>query len=315
MARVVAQRLLLGLFTLWVVSLLIFGATEILPGDVAAAILGRESTEDQRAALREQLGLDRPALQRYAAWLAGMARGDLGMSLATETPVSEILAPRLINSLLLAGVTALLAVPLALGLGLLAAAYPGGLYDKALTVVSLFVISLPEFVVALLLVLLLAVHFHLLPVVVGTPDFSTLGSAARALALPALTLLAAVQAHMIRMTRAAVLDVMGRPYIEMALLKGAPKRRIILHHALPNALAPIVNVVALNLGYLLSGVVVVEVVFSFPGLGRLMVDSVATRDMPVVQAGGLIFCTAFVLLTLAADLFAALANPWLRQTR
>jgi peptide/nickel transport system permease protein len=313
--RLIVQRLGLGLVTLWVMSLLVFGATEILPGDVATAILGQEATEESRAALRKRLGLERPVTERYASWLAGMARGDLGLSLATETPVSRIVGLRITNTLILAAVTAALAVPVSVGLGLLAAAYPGSVFDRSLTVGSLMVISLPEFVVGLLLVLLLAVHWRLLPTITPTPDFTSLAGVVRALTLPALTLAAAVQAHMIRMTRAAVLDVLRRPYIEMALLKGASKGRLVLRHALPNALAPIVNVVALNLGYLVSGVVIVEVVFTYPGLGRLMVDSVATRDMPVVQVAGMIFCTAYILLTLAADVVAVLTNPRLRYAK
>lgn len=315
MFRLIVQRLLLGIVTLWVISMLVFGATQILPGDVAIAILGNESTEEARQALRDRLGLEKPMLERYGNWLAGMVQGDLGLSLATETPVSRIVGLRITNSLILAVVTALLAVPLSVGLGLLSAAYPGSVFDKTLTVGSLLVISLPEFVVGLLLVLLLAVNLKLLPVVVSTPNFSSFDGIVRTLTLPALTLLASVQAHMIRMTRAAVLDVMRRPYIEMALLKGASKRRIILRHALPNALAPIVNVVALNLGYLVSGVVIVEVVFSYPGLGRLMVDAVATRDIPVVQVTGMIFCTAYILLTLTADVAAVFTNPRLRYAK
>jgi peptide/nickel transport system permease protein len=315
MFRLIVQRVLLGIVTLWVISMLVFGATQILPGDVAIAILGNESTEEARQALRDRLGLEKPMLERYGKWLAGMVQGDLGLSLATETPVSRIIGLRVTNTLVLAVVTAILAVPISVGLGLLSAAYPGSLFDKTLTVGSLLVISLPEFVVGLLLVLLLAVHLGWLPVVVSSPDFSTITGIVRALTLPALTLLASVQAHMIRMTRAAVLDVMRRPYIEMALLKGASKRRIILRHALPNALAPIVNVVALNLGYLVSGVVIVEVVFSYPGLGRLMVDAVATRDIPVVQVTAMIFCTAYILLTLTADVVAVFSNPRLRYAK
>ena len=315
MIRMIVNRLLLGLVTLWVISILVFSATEILPGDVATAILGQESTEESRAVIRERLGLDRPVHERYASWLGGMLEGDLGTSLATEAPVDRLVGLRVTNTLVLALVTAILAVPISVGLGLLSAAFPGSPFDKTLTVGSLLVISLPEFVIGLLLVLVLAVHFQLLPSVTTTPDFTTVNGAVRALTLPALTLLASVQAHMIRMTRAAVLDVMRRPYIEMALLKGASKRRIILRHALPNALAPIVNVVALNLGYLVSGVVIVEVVFTYPGLGRLMVDSVSTRDIPVVQATAMIFCTAYIILTLAADMIAVFANPRLRYAK
>jgi peptide/nickel transport system permease protein len=312
MFKLIVKRIVLGLGTLSVMSMLVFGATEVLPGDAAIAILGQESTQEARDALRQRLGLDRPLVGRYISWLVGMLRGDLGTSFATEAPVAHIVGLRVANTLILALVTAFIAVPISLGLGLLAAAFPDSPFDKAITVTSLVVISLPEFVVGLLLVLLLSVHFKLLPTVTINPNLSSVSGMMRSLALPALTLLASVQAHMLRMTRAAVLDVMQRPYIEMALLKGASKRRIVLRHALPNALAPIANVVALNLGYLVSGVLVVEVVYTYPGLGRLMVDSVAIRDIPVVQATAMIFCTTYILLTLAADLVAILSNPRLR---
>lgn len=313
MLKLILLRIALGIVSIWVISLLVFAITDILPGDTATAILGQEATEESRAALRERLGLDRPAHVRYADWLANMVQGDFGVSYATDTPVAQTVSLRVANSLRLAIVAAVLAVPISLALGLLSAAFPGSLLDKALTVGSLLVVSLPEFVVGLLLVLLLAVHFKLLPAVTTNLDTSSLAGTLRGLALPALTLLAAVQAHMIRMTRAAVLDVMRRPFIEMAELKGASRARIILRHALPNATGPIVNVVALNLGYLVSGVVVVEVVFSYPGLGQLMVQSVATRDMPVVQVTAMIFCTTYVLLTLLADTLALMANPRLRD--
>lgn len=309
MLKLVLQRILLGVVTLVVISVLVFAATEILPGDVATAILGNESTEEARAALRDRLGLERPIAERYGAWLEGAVRGDFGTSISNDVPVADVVGLRLRNTLVLAGITALVAVPLSLGLGLLCAAFPGGWFDRSLAVGSLFVISLPEFVVGLLLMLLFAVHLRWLPTMTPSIDWSSPASAFRALALPALTLLAAVQAHIIRMTRAAVLEVMRKPYIEMALLKGVPRSRIILRHALPNALAPIVNVVALNVGYLISGVVVVETVFTYPGLGRLIVDAVASRDMPVLQATAMIFCSSYVVLTLIADLVALVANP------
>ncbi len=313
MLKLILLRTTLGIVSIWVISLLVFAITDILPGDTATAILGQEATEESRAALRERLGLDRPAHVRYANWLANMVQGDFGISFATDTPVAQTVGLRVANSLRLAIVAAVLAVPISLGLGLLSAAFPGSLLDKALTVGSLLVVSLPEFVVGLLLVLLLAVYFKLLPAVTTNLDTSSLAGVVRGLALPALTLLAAVQAHMIRMTRAAVLDVMRKPFIEMAELKGASRARVILRHALPNAIGPIVNVVALNLGYLVSGVVVVEVVFSYPGLGQLMVQSVATRDMPIIQITAMIFCTTYVLLTLLADTLALMANPRLRD--
>lgn len=312
MLKVLLHRVLLGLASLWVISMLVFAITNVLPGDAATAILGQEATDESRAAMRARLGLDEPVVERYAAWLGNLAQGEFGVSFATDVPVAQTVGLRVVNSLRLALVAALLAVPLSLALGLLSAAFPGSLFDKSLTIISLVIVSLPEFVVGLLLVLLLAVYFRVFPAVTTNLDATSWWGILRGLALPALTLLAAVQAHMIRMARAAVLDVMRRPYIEMAQLKGASRARIILRHALPNALGPIVNVVALNLGYLVSGVVVVEVVFSYPGLGQLMVESVATRDMPVIQVTAMIFCSTYVLLTLGADLIAIMSNPRLR---
>jgi peptide/nickel transport system permease protein len=315
MAELIIRRIVLGLASLWVISVLVFAITELLPGDKAIAILGQEATPEMRQALEEKLGLDKPAHERYFHWLGATLRGDFGLSFATQAPIADIVETRMANSLRLAVLTALLAVPLSLALGLLCAAFPGSLFDRSINVLSLLVVSLPEFVVGLLLVLLLAVKLKLLPAVAANLDASSTSALLRGLTLPVLTLLAAVQAQMIRMARAAVLDVMQRPYIEMARLKGASTSRIILRHALPNALGPIINVVALNLGYLVSGVVVVEVVFSYPGLGMLMVQSVSTRDMPVIQVTALIFCTTYVLLTLATDIIALLANPRLRLSR
>ncbi len=315
MAELIVRRVVLGLASLWVISVLVFAITELLPGDTAIAILGQEATPEMRQALEEKLGLGKPAHERYFRWLGATLRGDFGLSFATQAPIADIVETRMANSLRLAVLTALLAVPLSLALGLLCAALPGSLFDRSINVLSLLVVSLPEFVVGLLLVLLLAVKLKLLPAVAANLDASSTSALLRGLTLPVLTLLAAVQAQMIRMARAAVLDVMQRPYIEMARLKGASMSRIILRHALPNALGPIINVVALNLGYLVSGVVVVEVVFSYPGLGMLMVQSVSTRDMPVIQVTALIFCTTYVLLTLATDVIALLANPRLRLSR
>lgn len=313
MIRLAIQRLLLGLVTLWVISVLVFAITNILPGDAASAILGQEATDEARTALASRLGLDAPPQVRYASWLAAMLRGDFGISYATDVPVAAVIGPRLANSIYLALLSSVLAVPLSLFLGLLCAAFPGSAGDRLLTAASLLIVSLPEFVVGLLLVLLFSVTLHLLPAVTSNLDTSSPWAVLRGLALPAITLVAAVQAHMVRMTRAAILDVMSRPYVEMARLKGASRARIILRHAVPNALGPIVNVVALNLGYLVSGVVVVEVVFGYPGLGQLIVQSVSTRDMPVIQTTAMIFCGTYIVLTLSADLLAMLANPRLRQ--
>ncbi|MGF1553805.1 MAG: ABC transporter permease [Paracoccaceae bacterium] len=325
--RTVLGRLGLGLVTLFVVSLIIFGAIELLPGDIAEEILGQTATEESVAAFRRELGLDQPAYLRYFDWLGGVVTGDFGNSLANGRPVSELIAGRLANTLFLAVVAAAIAVPLAIGLGLLAALWRGSAFDRAVNVGTLSSISFPEFFVAYILTYFLtgpdtgalvqwlsgsSSGFRSMASVSPGAGF---GEQLYAIALPVATLVLVVVAHMMRMTRAAIINLLASPYIEMARLKGLGPARVILRHALPNALAPIINVVALNLAYLITGVVVVEVVFTYPGLGQLMVDSVGKRDVTVVQACALIFAAAYVLLNLTADILSTLSNPRLRHRR
>ncbi|GBD42733.1 Glutathione transport system permease protein GsiC [bacterium HR40] len=315
LARLVCQRLIHGGVTLLAVSFLIFAGTEILPGDVAEAILGQTATPEAVASIREELGLDRPAWLRYLLWLSALLQGDLGTSLASRRPIAEMIAGRLENSLFLAGAAAAVAVPLALGLGVIAARWRETAIDKTISVLTLSAISMPEFFVGYGLIFVFAVKLMWVPSLASVHAGLGLGERLAAVALPVATLALVVTAHMMRMTRAAILAVMTSPYIEMAELKGLGRTRVILRHALPNALAPIVNVVVLNLAYLVVGVVVVEVVFVYPGMGQLMVDAVAKRDVPVVQACGMIFASTYVLLNLAADVLAILANPRLRHPR
>ena len=310
---VVLRRLGMGIVTLWVVSILVFAGTEILPGDVAEAILGQSATPESVAAIREQLNLDRPAVVRYLDWLTNLLRGDLGMSLAADMPISEMISGRLKNTLILAALTAAFAVPLSIALGLAAAMFPGGRVDRFVTVSTLFLLSVPEFFIAATLVLVFAVHLQWLPAITYATEYESIWQLVRSLALPILTLTTSVVAHMARMTRAAIINVMTSPYIEMAILKGVPRGRIVLRHALLNAVGPVVNVVALNLAYLIGGVTIVETVFSYPGLAKLMVDAASRRDMPLVQACAMIFCSAYILLILIADVLAIFANPRLRH--
>ena len=312
---VVLRRLGLGIITLWVVSVLVFTGTEILPGDVAEAILGQSATPEAVAAIRDQLQLDRPAVVRYADWLTDLLRGDLGISLAANMEISEMISGRVKNTLVLASLTAALAVPLALAMGLAAAMFPGGRVDRLVTISTLFLLSVPEFFIAATLVLVFAVHLQWLPAITYVTEYESIWQMVKSLALPILTLTTSVVAHMSRMTRAAIINVMTSPYIEMAILKGVPRGRIVLRHALFNAVGPVVNVIALNLAYLVSGVVIVETVFAYPGLAKLMVDAVSRRDMPLVQACAMIFCTAYILFILIADVLAILANPRLRQPK
>lgn len=315
MLKLIARRLALGIVTLLVVSVLIFASTQILPGDVATAILGQSATPETVAAIRRDLGLDRPAPVRYAEWLAGFVRGDLGRSLANNQPIAGQIGQRLGNTLFLAGVAALIAVPLAVGLGVLAAIRRESWLDRAISIATLSTISVPEFFVGYVLIILLAVQFQVFPSLATITPGMGLLDALYVVALPALTLTLVVVAHMMRMTRAAVIGVLSAPYIEMARLKGLPERQIVLRHALPNAIGPIATVVALNLAYLVVGVVVVEVVFVYPGMGQYMVDAVTKRDVPAVQACTMVFAITYVLLNLTADLLGIVSNPRLRHPR
>jgi len=310
----ILKRLSLGLLTLFLISLFIFGAVELLPGDIAEEILGQSATPETVAALRKEMGLDQPAYVRYFGWLGGVLQGDFGISLANGRPISDLIGTRLANTLFLAAYAAVISVPLSLTLGILAALYRNSFYDRAVNVFTLTSISFPEFFVAYILIYFLA-QSGLFPSIANVSPDMNLGERLYRTFLPALTLTLVVTAHMMRMTRAAIINLMASPYIEMARLKGDAPSKIITRHALPNALAPIINVVALNLAYLITGVVVVEVVFVYPGLGQLIVDSVAKRDVTVVQAVALIFAAAYVLLNLTADVLSTLSNPRLVHKR
>ena len=307
--KMIAQRLGLGLLTLWVVSLIIFLGIQLLPGDLAQAILGQAATPETVAAFRRELQLDLPAYERYIDWLGGILQGDMGRSLANKRQISELIGVRLSNTLFLALVAAVISVPLAVTLGVLAALYRNSFYDKCVNVVTLTSISFPEFFVAYILILFLAVKAGIFPSISNVSPDTDFWDRVYRVALPALTLTLVVIAHMMRMTRAAIINLLASPYIEMANLKGMPRSRIIVKHALPNAWAPIINVIVINLAYLVVGVVVVEVVFVYPGLGQLLVDSVSKRDIPVVQAASLIFAATYILLNLTADILSILTNP------
>ena len=315
MAKLIVNRLLLGVLTLFSVSVLIFICTQILPGDVASAILGQGATPEALVIYRRELGLDRPAYERFLDWLWSAMQGDLGVALTNKRVIIDEIAPRLANTLFLAGYAALIAIPVAVGLGVFSAINEGKLSDRLSNILTLVAISLPEFFVAYLLIIFFAVNVDWFPslstVFPGMPLLDRLHQTT----LPAIALTLLVIAHMLRMTRSSVLAVMSTPYIEMAFLKGAKRQRVITRHALPNAAAPIITVIALNLAYLVVGVVVIEAVFVYPGLGQLMVDAVSKRDVPVIQACGLVFATVFVLLNTFADVLVILVNPRLRHAR
>jgi peptide/nickel transport system permease protein len=315
--KTVLQRLGLGLLTLLAVSVIIFLSLELLPGGFAEATLGQSATPETVEAFNKSLGLDRPPVTRYFEWLGGAVQGDFGKSFAgaggwrSENVrfVSDIIGPRLYNTFFLAVLTAIIAVPIALALGLLTALYRNSWFDRIANGVTLTTIASPEFFVAYILMFFLAVKlkiFYPLSTVNANTPFAE--HLFRAL-LPAVTLTLVIVAHMMRMTRASIIALLSSPYIEMAKLKGLTPRQVIIKHALPNAWAPIATVIAFNLAYLVVGVVVVEVVFVYPGIGQLMVDSVGSRDMPVAQACALIFAATYILLNLTADIIAIVTNP------
>jgi len=301
-AHFIVWRLLATLLLLFIVSLLVFWACEILPGDVAQVALGQYATPENVKALRIEMGLNQPPLQRYLQWLVGAVQGDWGRSLVTKSPVSGLLSERVANTALLAGITTLIAVPLAIALGVVMAMWNGRALDRGASIVILALSATPEFLLATLLVLLFAVNLGWLPAVAYLSTGSSLGQTARALLLPTASLVVVVTAQIARMTRAILGNILTQAYIEMAILKGVPGRRVVARHALR-------NVVALNTAYLVSGIVVVETIFAYPGLARLMIDSVQSRDLPVVQACAMIFCATYVLLILLADVMARVFDP------
>jgi peptide/nickel transport system permease protein len=315
LSGLVIKRIAMGFLTIFVISVLIFVGVEALPGDLATAILGQEATPETVAQFRKELKLDEPPVKRYFLWLGAFMRGDLGNSLANKRPVAELIVWRFKNTIFLAVSAAVIAVPVAIILGILAALYRNSLFDRFISMATLSTISFPEFFVAYILIALLSVQVIIFPSISNINDSMSLGQKLFAIVLPCLTLTLVVVAHMMRQTRAAIINILASPFIEMARLKGIKRLRVIVLHAFPNALSPVINVVALNLAYLVVGVVIVEVVFVYPGLGQLLVDSVTKRDIPVVQASGLIFAAVYITLNLLADVLSILTNPRMRNPK
>jgi len=313
--KLVAQRIALGLLLLLAVSVLIFAGTQILPGDVAQAILGQSATPESLANLREQLGLNQPAYIRYFHWLGGVLTGDLGTAMTSGQDIATSIKGRLWNTLFLAFWAAIVAVPLAIILGLIAVRYRNGWVDKLISGLALASTSFPEFFIGYVLVYFFAVKWQIFPGISTVYEGMPFGERMQAIALPATALTLVVLAHMMRMTRAAILNVMQSAYVETAELKGLSAFNVIRRHAFPNAIAPIINVVMLNLAYLIVGVVVVEVIFVYPGMGQYLVDHVTKRDVPVVQAVGLVFAAVYISLNIIADIAAIVANPRLRHPK
>ena len=309
MMFLIARRIGAGILTLLIVSAVVFFITSLLPGDAAQMILGQNATPETVAALRQQLGLDQPLLMRYIHWLTGMVQGDFGTSFASHLPVSQLVAQRIPATFELAGITTLICVPMALIIGIIAAMHRGSRLDRALVIGTMATVAVPEFLVATVAVLIFAVKLHWVSAMsFGSPD-SGLLSYLKAYALPVLTLCCVLVAQMARMTRAAIINQLDSPYLEMALLKGVSPLRAVLRHALPNAVGPIANAISLSLSYLFGGVIIIETIFSYPGLASQLVDAVSNRDLPVVQLCVMLFAACYLVLLLAADILTIAFNP------
>lgn len=313
-ARLIAQRFILALFTLLMVSFLIFAVLEILPGDVATRILGRDATPETLAALRERMHLDDPALLRYGRWLWGVLQGDFGQSLVSSRSVMEVLGPRIVNTAFLSIYAFILYVPLATLPAILQAIRRDRPVDHALSVMTLVLLSVPDFLLGTLLLLTFVLLIPVLPAMSTVDQTSGFLEYLRATTLPALTLAIVMAVYAVRMLRDNLIEVLDADYIRMAELRGVPAGRVVWRHALPNALVPTLNVTALNLAYLVGGVVVVEKVFSYPGFGSLLVDSLQLRDFPLIEATILLSASVYIAANFIADAGAILLNPKLRTS-
>jgi peptide/nickel transport system permease protein len=310
----ILRRLLLGIIVLILVSFVVFLATQALPGDPARAILGRSATPASLAALRRQLHLNQPVISQYWTWVTGLLHGNLGNSLAAQEPVSTLLGPRLVNSAVLVAIAAVLSIPLSIAIGSWAAFKREKAFDMVSSNLLLVLAALPEFVVAVVLVILFAttVFPRALPAISTVPPGSHPWNNAAALVLPTLTLVIAVAPYVARIMRASMIEVLESDYVEMARLKGLPERTVLLRHALPNALGPVFQVIALNLAYLAGGIIVVEYVFNYTGIGSAIQESVVNHDLPVIQALAMLIAAVYVILNLLADVATILVTPRLR---
>ena len=313
MTRFVARRMGLICITLLVVSLALFLITEVLPGDVATMILGKDATEASLARLREDLGLNRPVHVRYLEWIGGVVRGDFGNSLyMMGEPIAPIVGRRLWHSAILAVFAFLVGTPTAVAAGVWAGVHPNTKLDRLVSMTGLVGISVPQFVTGILLILLFTSMLHLLPsssiVLPGTSPLTR----PQILIMPTLTITAVLFAYIMRMTRANVIEVMQTDYVRTAILKGLPMRRVILRHVLPNAMLPTITVITVNFGWMLGGLIIVENVFAYPGIGQLMLWSINTRDLPLLEAVALIIAATYAISNLVADLSYAAIDPRVR---
>ncbi|MFZ0388439.1 MAG: ABC transporter permease [Solirubrobacteraceae bacterium] len=315
-ARLVIVRVLVAVLTLWLVSVVIFAATQALPGNAAYAVLGRSATPARLHAFERLLHLNRPLVDQYGSWIGGVLRGDFGTSLANNESVWALIGPRLLNSAVLVALSGLLSIVISVSLGILTAAKRDTWLDHASSVVALAVIALPEFVVALGLVIVLAVLvLHVLPAVSAIPPGSYPWQNLNEMILPVATLVIVIGPYMFRITRGAMIDALESDHVEMARLKGLSPRRVLLMHAFPSAIPPVIQVIGLSLLYLAGGIVVVEYVFDYPGVGAALVDAVSNRDIPTIQFVVLILATFYVVVNITTDVIALLASPRRRAAR
>jgi peptide/nickel transport system permease protein len=313
LARLIARRLALGVLTLFLISLVVFAAVLALPGDAATAILGREATPDRIAALRDQLNLNDSVISQYLSWIGGVLTGSFGESAATQQAVSELLSDRVANTAFLVFVAAVVAVPLSIGIGVWTAMRRDRSVDHVVSTSTLVLAALPEFVIGIGLILLFATSlFHWFPAVSLLAPDEKAWSNPSVVVLPAATLVLAVTPYISRIMRGSMIEVLESEYVTMARLKGLAERTVIWRHAVPNAIVPAIQVTALQLAWMAGGVVVVEFVFSYPGIGSAFIDAVDNRDMPVVQTITILAASIYVVLNLLADLATIAVTPRLR---
>ena len=313
MLILVLKRIILGLITLFIVSLITFVGVEVLPGDACTTYLEREAYGAALEACYKRLGLDIPAYERYVSWAIGVIQGDFGYSLSGEMKINDVLGPRVKNSLVLASASILIGIPIALLLGIITALWRDKMPDIIISTFTIFSMTIPEFISATLLILIVAIWLEWLPGIVIVPTGASVSELLPNIILPVIAISMIMTAHMARMVRSSVIQVMASDYVQMAILKGVPYWKMVFKHVLPNALLPAINVVALTIAWLLGGVVVTEVVFNYPGLGRLVIESISNRDLPVVQALAIILASIYVIINLIADLLTLMLNPRLKS--
>ncbi|MDC1125886.1 ABC transporter permease [Candidatus Pelagibacter sp.] len=313
MLFLICKRIGLGLITLFIVSLITFIGVEVLPGDACTAYLEREAFGAQLEACIKRLGLDIPSYERYISWAYNAMQGNFGYSLSGQMPITEVLGPRVKNSLILASAAIIIGIPMALILGIITALWRDKFPDIIISTIAIFSMTIPEFISATLLILVVAIWLEWLPGIVIVSTDATFLELLPNIILPVIAIAMIMTAHMARMVRSSVIQVMASDYVQMAILKGVPYWKMVFKHVLPNALLPAINVVALTIAWLLGGVVVTEVVFNYPGLGRLVIESISNRDLPVVQALAIILASIYVSINLIADLMTLMLNPRLKS--